>query len=515
MKIGISTYELLIPKKIISQKIDKELEFDSPLPEYCPDIARIVKVDCTPFVEGCEVGDGKATVTGKAVYDVLYETDYKNKLRCCNFVQEFSQSLSLPRNDASEISAFCNVVCEKIGCKLLSPRRLIIKSTLNAHFDVEGESAVKALAVNEDKETFFKKKTVGFDGRTVLHENTYRFDEGLSLAQSEKCIGEIVCGNIVLQSPQVTLSPGRAEIKTSAVIHALCEEEDGEGKYFMSMKTLPVNIEYSNDAIEDYKNISVTLEPFDSNFTPDLDQYGESRVIKTSFAVKMKMKINEPKAYTVAEDMFEKEFDGIPVTVTASLPHLIAKNESSFSAEAKLPTMSPKPDVLLDSSARDYGSTVEVENDGITVSGAFTVTLLVSSDEGIQSFDHSVPYRQFIPLGLPDAKSSIVADTTPVEVITTLHSDGSATVRVIATANVYIYNEKEETFVSEVSKRTPRQIDNEGSMLLYFFPQKDENLWNIAKFYRVNPESVLFANPNRFDDVGTLSDRNKPILIKI
>ncbi|MBO5870686.1 MAG: DUF3794 domain-containing protein [Clostridia bacterium] len=515
MKIGISTYELLIPKKVFSSKIDKELEFDSPLPEYCPDIARIVKVDCTPFIENCEVNDGKATVTGKAVYDVLYETDYKNRLRCCNFTQEFNQSIPIPRNESGDISAFCKIVCEKIGCKLLSPRRLIIKSTLNAHFEIEGETAIKALEVNEDKETFFRKKTIGFDGRTMLHENTYRFDDTLSLAQSEKCIGEIVCGNISLQSPQVTLSPGRAEIKTSATVHTLCEEENNEGRYYMSVKTLPVNIEYNNEAIEDYKNISVTLEPFDTEFSPELDQYGESRVIKTAFSVKMCMKINEPKAYTVAEDMFEKDFDSIPVVTSAILPHLASKNETSFSAEAKLAPMMPKPEILLDSSARDYGSVVEMNDEGVTVSGAFTVTLLAETAEGIQSFDHSIPYNQFIPLDFSHEKTSIVADTTPVEVIPTLHSDGSATIRVIATSQVYMYNESEETFISEVTKRTASQKREDDSMLIYFFPQKDEDLWSIAKHYRVNPESVIFANPNRFDGMGSLLESEKPILIKI
>lgn len=514
IKISITTYELLIPKKVISSRVDKDLEFDSPIPEYCPDIARIVKVDCTPFAEGCEISDGKATVTGKAVYDVLYETDYKNRLRCCNFTQEFSQSIPLPRTDATDITAFCSAVCEKISCKLLSPRRLVIKSTLSVYIEAEGESAIKALAVNEDKETFFRKKTIGFDGRTILHEGNYRFGDSIPLAQSEKSIGEIICGSISLQAPQVSLSPGRAEIKSTASVHVLCEEENNEGKYYMSVKTLPINIEYSNDAIEDFKNIAVALEASEAEFSPELDQYGESRVIKTSFSVKMKMKVNEPKAYTVAEDVFEKEYNSVPVSVSASLPHLNSKSETSFSAEAKLAPMTPKPEAVLDSSARDYGSTVELSDGGVTISGAFIVTLLADTSEGIQSFDQPVPYSQFIPLELPDSKISIVADTSPAEVITTLHSDGSATARVIANICTYIYTESEESFISEVTKRTARQITDDGSMLIYCFPKKDEDLWSIAKLYRTDPESIICANPDRFNETGSLNQAEKPLLIK-
>lgn len=515
MKIAITTNEILIPKKIFSPKVEKDLEFDSPLPEYCPDVARIVKVDCTPFAESCEISDGKVTVKGKAVYDVLYETDYKNRLRCVSFTQEFNQSVSLPRTNATDISAFCSVACERIGCKLLSPRRLVVKSTLGAQFEIEGETAVKAVAVNEDKETFFRKKTIGFDGRTKLYEGEYKFGDMLALAQSEKSIGEIVCGNITLQAPQVTLSPGRAEIKSIAAVHALCEEENNEGKYFMSSKTLPVNIDYTNEAVEDFKHISVSLEVSDAEFSPELDQYGENRIIKAAFSVKAKIKINEPKAYTVADDMFEKNYDSVPVKGASTLPHLHSQTETSFSAESKLQPMTPKPDTILDSSVHDYGSVAEKAEGGINIKGTFIVTLLTDTAEGIQSFDHSVPYTQFFPLDLPDGENAVVADTTPVEVLSTLHSDGSATVRVIAGTKIYIYTESEETFITEITKRVARQTSDEGAMLVYCFPQKGEDLWSIAKIYRADPESIQNANPSRFDEQGKPTEDGKPVLITI
>ena len=97
--MSIITNEILIPKKIFSSKVDKDLDFDSSLPDFCPDIARIVKVDCTPFSESCTISDGKAVLKGKVVYDILYETDYKNRLRCCNFTQEFSHSVPIPKTN--------------------------------------------------------------------------------------------------------------------------------------------------------------------------------------------------------------------------------------------------------------------------------------------------------------------------------------------------------------------------------------------------------------------------------
>ncbi len=513
--MAISTYELSIPKRIISPKVDKDLESDYPIPEYCPDIARIIKVDCTPFAESCSISDGQVTVTGKAVCDLLYETDYKSRLRCCSFTQDFSVSSPIPKNDTRNPSAFCKVICEKISCKLLSPRRVIIKTTLCADFEIEGESVCKALSVEEDGETFFRKKTVGFDGKATVYESTYSINEALPLAQSEKCIGEIVCGSVTLQAPQVNIRNGIAEIRTSATVHTLCEEENNEGKYYTSIKTLPINIEFPNEAIEEYKSIRTELTPYGAEFTPELDQYGESRVIKTAFSVRLNMHISEPKAYTVAEDMFEKGHDSIPVAASVSLPRTVSKHELGFSAEAKLPPMTPKPENLLDSSVRDYGTTVEITEEGAFLSGSFIVNLLVDTSDGVCSFDHVIPFRQMLPADISYDDADITAAAGPFDSVVTLHSDGSASLRVIADARLFVRTESKESFLSDVTKRVPRQTDGEDPMLIYCFPKKGEDLWSMAKLYRASPESIITANPDRFDETGNLTDSGKPILISI
>lgn len=515
MKLPIITNEILIPKRIFSSKVDKDLELDSLLPEFCPDIARIVKVDCTPFPESVSVSDGKATLKGKAVYDILYETDYKSRLRCCSFTQEFSQSVPIPKTACINIQALASPDCERIGCKLLSPRRVAVKATLATKFDIEGETPTRAVAVTESKDVFFRKKTIGFDGRTSAHESLYKFSESLALTQSEKAIGEIICGNVFLRTPQITLSSGHAEIKSIASIHTLYEEEGGEGKYFTSVKTVPISIDYSNELIAEHKHIAFALSAAKAELSPELDQYGESRVIKADFSVSLNMTVKDQFAGTVADDLFEKDFDSVPIRTTVSLPSLHSCAENGFAAEAKLAPMTPKPESLLDSSARDCGATAEKCEDGVKISGAFVVTLLCETAEGIQSFDHSVPYERELSLELPEPFVSIEANVAPDEVIATLHSDGSATVRIIATAKLCVQTEHEESFISEVTKRVARDTEELGSLLVYCFPTEDEDLWSIAKLYHTDPEGVRSANPSYFDDAGTPFDRTKPILLKV
>lgn len=471
-------------------------------------------MDCTPFIERCAIEEGKVSANGKAVYDILYETDYKNKLKCVSFTQDFSIASNLPRTDIEDPTVFSKLNCERISCKLLGPRRVLLKATLGTCFDIEGEQAVNAVEVIEGGSTFFRKRTIGFEGKSVYDSSVHRFDEEVNLNQGEKSIGEIVCGSIDLLPPQVSLSSGHAEIRTNATIRALCETEDKEGCYYVAQKTVPLSIDYQSNEIEPNKHISVSLNAQDSSFSPELDQYGESRVIKTSFSVKAEMKLNEPKAFTVAEDMFEKDCDILFSKATVNTPQLLKQTETNFSVEAKLPPASPKPEIIMDASSQAMGVHTERTDDGINILGRFALSATAQTPEGIYSIDHIIPFEQSLPLELPQTEASFNCEVYPIETAASLLPDGSINVRIIAGASITVLAEAQETFISEITKRTPCDALNDGASLIYCFPDKNESLWDMAKHYRADPEEILKQNPESFDESGKAVDNEAPILIK-
>ena len=478
-------------------------------------MARIIRVDCTPFIESCEIRNDKAVANGKAVYDLLYETDRKSRLKYCSFTQEFSQTVPIPRNDLRDLTVFCSSKCERIGCQLLSPRRPVFKATLGCEFEIEGESAVKALAVNEDGSAFFRKKVIGFEGRTLSHGENHRFAGSFPLNQHEKSIGEIVYGSVTISEPQISLSPGRAEIRSAAVMQVLCEEESNEGKYYLASGTLPLSIDLQNEAIADFNRVSVSLEPAEAVFTPELDQYGESRIVKADLSVRMTFRTSEPKAYTLAEDAFEKGFDSIPVTGSVSLPMVFSRREKSFVTEARLPEMTPAPETVLSASARENGVRAEIAEGGVGLKGNFILTLLTQTKEGVFSFDHPVACEQFFELALPEGEKDIIAELRPAEAVAVRHSDGSVTAKIIAAASLTVNSAQEESFVADLSERTPKEPTKEDAGIVYRFPQKGEDLWHIAKSYGVSPEGVILANPDKFDENGNMTASGTPILIKL
>lgn len=506
--------EIFLPKTFFDSEVDHEIELELILPDSCPDIARLIRVDCTPFCDGCELQNGDARISGRAVYDLLYECERKNKLKCCTQVQDFSAQVSLPKSTLTELAADAEIKCKKISCKLTSPRNAVLKATLGIRIVAEGCESISALAVTEEESTFFDKKVIGFDGKRKTVVKDFEFSDICRLAQGEKSINEIVCGTMELQPPQLTLSPGAAVLKTNGTVRFLYEDEDAEGEYVMSTKSIPVALKLEEQSISDFKNISASLSPTHVTFFPELDEYGENRCAKVSFGIRLSVSVCEPVAYTVAKDVFSTDCEVCPELVHATFCRRDRCEEKSFASEARLPVSEPQISEILSCTARNFGTACNSSDGGAEVFGSFAVTVLARTSEGVFCFDHSIPYSQFFPLENPDTVSRITAEITHTDTVPTLHSDGSISARIIATVRICCHREYTESFVSGDLRKKELTATKDDCSVIFCYPVEGDTGWSLAKRYYVNPTLLSEANPEFFSENGALIKKDRPLIIE-
>lgn len=505
--------QIRFPNRLMDTILDKETEFDGSLPEYCPDVTRLIRVDCTPYIDGCDVGSDKVHINGRVVYDVLYETDRKNKLRYCSFTQEFHHSADLPKNELESLCGDCSAVCCKITCKMLSPRRLVLHARLELHTTVSGENVISLLSTEPTQDVFFRKKTFLYDAPTETVKNEFRFDETLPLLQGEKNIGEVIFGSVILQPPQVTVTQGCATAKTNAIVKILYEAEDAESGYCMSAKNVPLTITLEDPAIEENKQCTVTLAVNGSNVLPELDQYGENRLLKAGFTVTAAASLIGTQEAEVADDLFSTTFDDTVARTDLAIPRLAETVDRSFTVDLKLPADDPMFTAIYDTTVRAGRVRATQADGGIELAGTLTVSILGDGSDGIQHRDYTEEFVQFVPADIPENFSGVMAEVTPFEVLPSLHSDGSISARVICNAKLFLYTKEQVSFLSDITRQTELDTSGEAYTVAYFFPSRTDDLWSVAKKYRVDPDRIRTANPGAFDESGHLTAGTKTVTV--
>ena len=88
------------------------------VPDYCPDIARIIETQGAVFLHGREIRDGRAEISGTVRVSVLYTPDGEGGIRTLEFAIPFTA-----QGDAHALPE-CAALTAETGAELLETRLL-------------------------------------------------------------------------------------------------------------------------------------------------------------------------------------------------------------------------------------------------------------------------------------------------------------------------------------------------------------------------------------------------------
>ena len=120
-----------IYEKVLSQRDDKETEFEETLPEYLPGIEKVIFAKVIPVIR-YERFDGKTLSVGvRAVFKAVFASDRKKQLKCMSSVRDFDFSFENPTGDFAEDSVSqCGVVCPFVSVRATGQRKISFRARI-------------------------------------------------------------------------------------------------------------------------------------------------------------------------------------------------------------------------------------------------------------------------------------------------------------------------------------------------------------------------------------------------
>lgn len=142
------TTTVLLPKTVFEAGEDKDIELESTLADYLPNINRVIRADADVICDDVSVSGGKAEVSGKAVFSLLYESDFKQKLQCERFSTDFTHKFDLKDLPDAELYPTVHAKCSYVGCKTLNPRRFILRCRADLGLEIKCMQGVQTVSMS-------------------------------------------------------------------------------------------------------------------------------------------------------------------------------------------------------------------------------------------------------------------------------------------------------------------------------------------------------------------------------
>lgn len=461
------------------------------VPDYCPDIARIIDTEGTIFLHSRELREGKAEVSGSVRVTVLYTPDGEGGIRTLEFAIPFTSTTD---NKAfSECTALCVAAdTEFLETRMLNPRKvstrckLVLRLTgyrkaqLAFTTDVEADGA---LCIEKKQET--QRTTV----ITHLAEKDFTFSDELTISPGKDGAAEILTSRVTQMVTETKLVDSKLIFKGIFTVSALYRTADG--RCCSASGDLPFSQIMEVEGAAETAAASVSLQLTGSDVqTGGADQ--EGRRIPVTLYVHAMAVVREERELTLLSDLYSTAYE---LTYEAE-PLLLSDFSGTLTRRQtvrEILEIGVVADSLLSLGAVCGAVSVSREGENAVLRTAVAIRALYLDEGGVPLVaERSVDVTG--QMDLPEGCVVTACALCPEEVQGSL-GDKGIEVRFPVEFRAEAVTRKKRVCIAsaKLADDAPRDLSGTPSLVLRSLGD-GETLWDLGKRYHTTAGVILSAN---------------------
>ncbi len=476
------------------------------LPDYLPDIKRIIRVDTKPKIDGKFITSGKVEYEGDIICHLLF-CDEENRLKTVTFTAAFSDSIELSGTD-EECIANLIPTPESISCRMINPRRVSLRLRLDTETTIWCKRSFTPSISG-------KRSPFGYETLTEkveVMELVCAGESGLNASADLEAdgalpqIGEVISCNVDMSFYECKASEGRVLCRgdmpitvfysTPSSVNPETGEASGE-TYTVLYRKLPIAQVVGADGVDELYDCMARGSVDDIKFTVAENGFGERRILELDITYRIYLNCVGRSAVTLTKDIYAVDRDVTCVNKNNTFCCFSRSYSSSFSSNLALTRDElniSEADSIFEVSAQPKVTSVDLSEDGqkLRVSGTSATGAILHGPDGLFSVDYSVPFSlELDPTGVPE-EFIYNSDTVCMSARGRLDGEKMYT-ELEMQINIMILG-KSDISVLESADFTEKAETSEMPEMRFLYPEEGESLWDIGKHFGVSRRSIMELN---------------------
>ncbi|MBR1592991.1 MAG: DUF3794 domain-containing protein [Ruminococcus sp.] len=484
---------------------EQSVELDYILPDYYPDIFRLVRCEVSPVITGCSVSSYKLSYELRCDIKILYCTDGDSIIRCISQKQSFSRSAELGKACSDPIVKI-SAKTDHINYRAVNKRRLDMRAAVSVRIDVSGVKNQEVISDVSGMNVQLRKIPVNFASAKINAEKIVRISEETEISAAQPAIISVITSRCIPDNPDTKIISGKLLAKGEVNIRLLYScEKDGKGTVEPMSFSVPYSQITDMEGLDDSFSCIANAEIISCELTPAGDKNNDNRILKYEIEIKLSCDAVKTSSLMIAADAYSTVY---PCDVSFSdisarqLPIIYREN---FRHTAKLSEGENTPVNIFAMWVTPKNINTRLSEDGttVTVTGMLTYSMAAEDNSGmIVMPDRDEAFEQNISIDNDISGSSLSALINVTDVSYNISSEGVLTAKADISAEISASGSSSVRAVSDIliDEKTKKQRDGDYAIKLYF-GVKGENVWDIAKRYSTSVDSVIEENELMGDTV--------------
>lgn len=493
MDFNVCQENICMNETIFSGVLEQSIELDYMLPDYCPNIFKVLKSSINTKITSERISGAKLTIDGIAYIKILYICEESYKVKQLEQRQMFTKTVDL-KEDCDDGIVRLKPKCDYTNCRAVNQRRLDIRGAVSITVTVMKR---RQLSIVSDCESMqlHKRQTELCDNRMFATKD-FTIKEQLEIGHGKPPISDVLNYEAVGLATDYKLLANKIVCKGELLLHTLYLSEENAGKPEVIDHSIPISQILDIERIDEDYTCNIYFEVCKYDIDLQVDDSGECRAFLVELGIRMYCEACKNKMVQMVDDCYSTCYETNNNTTKMKLERMNAAiNEASMiknNIKLSQNDLSLIYDVMCETSNVSWKRTTE----GIDVLCNLQMSILALDSENMPvAIDQIVPCEMHLncKVEMDDIvfDPSLSISSTAYNIITVDEIELRVEVRISG----MIYESCYSNAITQIEIDESRQkTRNDNAALRLYFADSGESIWEIAKKYNTSVNAILEQN---------------------
>ena len=468
---------------------EQSLELDYILPDYCPDIFRLIRCDIEPVITDSSLNGSRLSYEVRCNIRILYGGGDGSAIRSVEQHRSYVGTVELGTDISSpEISLTPRT--ERVDLRAVNKRRIDLRGAVSVKILVTRQREQEVISDASGMNIQLKRTPVRYAAARLTAEKNFSIEESIDLGAARSDISDIISCRCRAAECESRLISGKLLVKGEAEVRLLCTGGDAPAPISFSLSYSQM---LDMDGLDDSYSSAVTAEVISCEVT-----VSDSRTLRCEAELRLRCRAVKAASAMIAEDAFstlypctvetaEIQTGQIPAVYDESLKHtaVIARGEEV-----------PQDIFAMWSTAKNINARTGEDGRSVTISGMLVCSMAARDKSGsIIMPDRDEAFEETIVLPDDISGATISAEVSVRDTSYDISAANVLTARTDMAVRLSVYSSASVRAVTDISADTSVKKERDGDYAIkLYFGAENEDIWDIAKRYSTSVEAVMEEN---------------------
>ncbi|MEG1269264.1 MAG: DUF3794 domain-containing protein [Oscillospiraceae bacterium] len=499
MEISSITDSLSINELLCDIAVEQSVEGDFNIPEYQPEVFKIVKTKAQPIIVQKIASGSRATIDGYVKLTVIYQSGDDKRICAISQKLPFSKQVDLGSTIGESYTIFCRANMGFLNCRAVNQRKIDARGTVNLAIKVISQYPFEAVSRIEGEGAYQKQSDLSFEKEIVCEEKQFSIEETLSVDYEQSENPTLLRCDAAAVAETVSIESGRAIIG-GYVNMQLAFDISTEEEYRIKRVgfNLPFNQVMDISAADGDYTATAAVSTISSNASVEDDGNADANVTCT-----IELRLYQRQNATILTDAFSTKSELISASQPVNCCVLAKPISESFGVRFGF----EKNDMSL----VDFfivGDECEcISSDAAaTISGKAVLCCVMCDASGeINAYEQSFEFS--VPANFKSGGTQYCEFQTLFTVLECVESGSMINVKCEGIIFGTAIEVQKLTAIKEIKSDALNLKHGPNAALVVYYADAGEGVWEIAKRFNTSPDEISCAaeiEPEHFEKPQTL-----------